>query len=309
MGLGDVFKGSGGSIIGGAIGAVGSLLGGNMAANNAQALAGMNYEAQREFAQNGIRWKVEDAKRAGIHPLYALGASTSSFSPVSGYGGDYGISDAAAQLGQGFERAQMSKMTKEERDRQEIRDTIQDNVAIEKLNQERRMGDAQVRLIDSEIFRNFALSANALRRSGLPPAMPGGLGGIIAGQGNSYATGQTEPEISSVVTSEKGLPSIQAGSPPDVRFYNTASGRAPLPTEEAGDAMDAAFGAGLQWALRNNIVPWLANYFPIHDPHRRPDEEYNLIAGEYQKKSSRSMWDRIKNFDMHWRNRYNYFLR
>lgn len=42
-----------------------------------------NTAAQKEFAQNGIRWRVEDAKAAGIHPLYALGAQTSSFSPVS----------------------------------------------------------------------------------------------------------------------------------------------------------------------------------------------------------------------------------
>ena len=73
-----------GSAIGSAIGAVGSIAGGLIGANNAQSVAGMNYEAQKEFAQNGIRWKVEDAKRAGIHPLYALGASTQGYSPTAG---------------------------------------------------------------------------------------------------------------------------------------------------------------------------------------------------------------------------------
>lgn len=38
---------------------------------------------QREFAQNGIRWRVDDAKAAGLHPLAALGASGSSYSPTS----------------------------------------------------------------------------------------------------------------------------------------------------------------------------------------------------------------------------------
>lgn len=47
--------------------------------NNQQLAA--NQALQREFAQNGIRWKVEDAQRAGVHPLYALGASTHSFTP------------------------------------------------------------------------------------------------------------------------------------------------------------------------------------------------------------------------------------
>lgn len=291
-----------GSVIGSAIGAVGSIAGGLIGANNAQSVAGMNYEAQKEFAQNGIRWKVEDAKRAGIHPLYALGASTQGYSPTSGYTGDFGISDAAAHFGQGYERAQQAKMTKEERDKQDVRDAIQDMAALEDLNQKRRMNDAQIRLANSEIFRNFALSTNALRKTGLPPAMPGGLGGVIAGQGNSYATGQTTPEISSVVTSEKGTPSVQAGSPPDVRFYRTISGgRAPLPTEDAGDAMDAALGAGLQWSFRNNLVPWLANFFPINDPHRLPGEYYDLLGGQYRKKDSkRSFIDTLRRVNDIW---------
>lgn len=37
---------------------------------------------QREFAQQGIRWRVEDAKAAGIHPLAAVGASGASYSPA-----------------------------------------------------------------------------------------------------------------------------------------------------------------------------------------------------------------------------------
>lgn len=288
--------------LGSVVSAVGSIAGGILGANSAQNVAGMNYEAQKEFAQNGIRWKVEDAKRAGIHPLYALGASTQGYSPSAGYTGDFGISDAAAHFGQGYERAQQAKMTKEERDKQDVRDAIQDMAALEDLNQKRRMNDAQIRLANSEIFRNFALSTNALRKTGLPPAMPGGLGGVITGQGNSYATGQTTPEISSVVTSEKGTPSVQAGSPPDVRFYRTLSGgRAPLPTEDAGDAMDAALGAGLQWSFRNNLVPWLANFFPINDPHRLPGEYYDLLAGEYRKKDSkRSFIDTLKRVNNIW---------
>lgn len=271
MGLGSIVSG------------VGSIVGGILGANSAQNVAGMNYEAQKEFAQNGIRWKVEDAKRAGIHPLYALGASTQGYSPTTGYIGDYGISDAAAHLGQGYERAQQAKMTKEERERQDVRDAIQDMAAFEDLNQKRRMNDAQIRLANSEIFRNFALSANALRNSGLPPAIPGGSGGVIEGQGESYATGQTTPEVSSVVTSERGAPHIQAGLPPDARFYRTSTGRAPLPTEQAADAMDAAYGSGLFWAFRNNLLPSLANFLPINDPNRKDGEYWNPVFGEYRK--------------------------
>lgn len=38
---------------------------------------------QKVFAKNAIRWKVEDAASAGIHPLYALGANTATYQPVS----------------------------------------------------------------------------------------------------------------------------------------------------------------------------------------------------------------------------------
>ena len=45
-------------------------------------LANLNREDQYRFAREGVRWKVEDAQKAGIHPLAALGVST-PYSPVS----------------------------------------------------------------------------------------------------------------------------------------------------------------------------------------------------------------------------------
>lgn len=45
--------------------------------------ANQSYDAQKEFAQNSIQWKVEDARKAGISPLAALGASGYQYSPVS----------------------------------------------------------------------------------------------------------------------------------------------------------------------------------------------------------------------------------
>ena len=56
------------------IGAVGSILGGKISSDAESSSASQNIVMQKEFAQKGIRWKVEDAKQAGIHPLYALGS-------------------------------------------------------------------------------------------------------------------------------------------------------------------------------------------------------------------------------------------
>jgi len=38
-------------------------------------------EQQRKYAEHGVRWKVVDAKKAGLHPLAALGAQTMSYAP------------------------------------------------------------------------------------------------------------------------------------------------------------------------------------------------------------------------------------
>lgn len=75
-----------GAVISGGLSALGGFMGMEGAkdvnATNA-AIAERNIALQREFAQSGIQWRVKDAAKAGVHPLYALGASTTSFSPVS----------------------------------------------------------------------------------------------------------------------------------------------------------------------------------------------------------------------------------
>lgn len=77
-------------MLGALIGAGASLLGGvlsnkaNEKANKQAQENALRQEAlQKEFAQSGIQWKVQDAEKAGIHPLYALGANTVSYSPTS----------------------------------------------------------------------------------------------------------------------------------------------------------------------------------------------------------------------------------
>lgn len=54
----------------------------------------------REFAKNGIQWRVEDAKKAGLHPLYALGAGATASPPQLLGGGDYRSGTLPAQPGQ-----------------------------------------------------------------------------------------------------------------------------------------------------------------------------------------------------------------
>lgn len=101
-------------MIGDIISAVGNWFGGQAARESQEKIAAQNIALQREFAQNGIQWKVNDAKAAGVHPLFALGASTTSFSNVAG--GDGGA-EYLSKMGQDIGRAVNATTTEENRDK------------------------------------------------------------------------------------------------------------------------------------------------------------------------------------------------
>lgn len=57
-----------------------------------------NMDFQREMAQNSIQYRVQDARNAGIHPLYALGAQPYQASPSSVAPDTSAIGQAGAQI-------------------------------------------------------------------------------------------------------------------------------------------------------------------------------------------------------------------
>lgn len=58
-----------------------------------------NYNAQKEFAQNSMQWRVADARAAGLHPLAALGQMGSSYTPTSVYDNGADVGSAVANAG------------------------------------------------------------------------------------------------------------------------------------------------------------------------------------------------------------------
>lgn len=89
--LGEIFSG------------LGSVVGGLFGKSSAEKANRQNIQLQKDFAQKGIQWKVKDAKKAGIHPLAALGANTISFSPS--VVGDNSLGTGIAAAGQDIGRA------------------------------------------------------------------------------------------------------------------------------------------------------------------------------------------------------------
>ena len=87
------------------IGVGGSLAGGLIGKKAEKKAANKAYRRQKEFAQNSIQWKAEDARKAGLHPLFAMGANTQGYQPSFMAGQDpmgSAISDSAQQLGAAY---------------------------------------------------------------------------------------------------------------------------------------------------------------------------------------------------------------
>lgn len=96
-----------GAIIGGASNVIGGLVDARTARSVAQKeqdtireQTAANTALQKEFAQHGVAWKVQDAIEAGVHPLFALGASTSQFAPSPVIPMDGGRGGAGRAMGQ-----------------------------------------------------------------------------------------------------------------------------------------------------------------------------------------------------------------
>lgn len=73
--------GAGASLIGGALSDRSNRKAAERTNETQEELHDQNTALQREFAQSGVRWRVEDAKAAGLHPLFALSGSGATYSP------------------------------------------------------------------------------------------------------------------------------------------------------------------------------------------------------------------------------------
>lgn len=92
-------------LVGGGINAASSLAGGiiNNMFSKPDDTWERNYEAQKEFAQNSIQWRVQDAQKAGIHPLYAFGQMP-GYTPSSSFETN-SMGESIAQAGNAMGRA------------------------------------------------------------------------------------------------------------------------------------------------------------------------------------------------------------
>lgn len=199
-GVSDMF----GDIISGGFGLAGGLLGAGQ--NRQSQRAG--YDFQREVLQNSIQWRMQDAAKAGVHPLAAMGMMPASSSPVV-LGETY--SEPFAKAGQSFGRAVSAT-----------------DSSIE---------DQQLKLLKAQTNNINAQTAEIMRpkQPGLVGIQPENVGGGVLPAGSTPAMPQDrvpEPDTSGLITvtppqrmttgaAGKG---IESGISPDLEMIDTGTG-------------------------------------------------------------------------------------
>lgn len=263
-----------------------ALAGGALGNENNRKLAHEQMDMQREFAQQGIRWKVADAKAAGLHPLYALGASTSMPSAVH-------IQDqlgpALANAGQDISRAMLASQEREDREAAAKAAAVAQAAALEgtRLNNlltEERIRRERQGLIRDQLengaFQQFLASYQRRLNQQLGPPGPGQSGS---------PTGDIKYKPDEVTSADRGARGRTAGAHPGMRTYRFGGNRfgfdVDLPVgdelsdslEGMGEVVGGAAGLGLTLGHWGSLgLEKAANWW---ERKMRETREYNRARG------------------------------
>lgn len=212
------------------IGAAGSLAAAGLSAFGAN----KDRQMQEKFARSGIQWKVEDAEKAGVHPLFALGAQTHSFAPV-------GVGTAAAHLesaGQDIGRAVAAGQPE----------------GIRMADYTRKLQDLQLTRagLENELL---ASQIAKIRQAGTPPAPPTvEQKWLLDGQGSVPSLIDTAAMSRSASDPEKTY--MEPGVINEVGFARTSDGGwAPVYSNDAKQRLEEDTLGAIGWNIRNRLGP------------------------------------------------------
>lgn len=215
------------------IAAAGTLYAANQARKSAQNQARQQEAIQREFAQHSIRWRTEDAKAAGLHPLYAMGASGSTYSPIT-YTDP--LPQAMANAGQSIASAYYADSARKTAaaDRQQANNrSLSDSNFMRKMAQDRMILEQQklAAQINSDnamasFYRSQAARANQASNS--QQDLP------IQDENAELVGGLVQEVPNPIPSPSKENPSHTAGVAPGWRVVNLGPFKAVTPYSEEG---------------------------------------------------------------------------
>lgn len=223
---------SGGFPWGSVISAGSNIVGGLISDSSASRAQEAQVDAQREFAQNGIRWRVADAQAAGLHPLAALGAQVTPYQPFSV--GESGLGRGISEMGQDISRSMHATRDRNERAAALAVETAARN---ENLQQSRERHSADMQRAELENM----LLASQLKRQQVQsnPPFPSMTRGSV-GDPNSAGSFVVNP--AEITSGDPTRPERTAGpSSPAFTRYNFGGGALiDLPSQEASEALESA---------------------------------------------------------------------
>lgn len=190
--------------------------------------ADKNIAMQKEFAQNGIRWRVADAEKAGIHPLYAMGAQVTPFSPVSV--GDGGF----AAAGQDLSRAYMATRTEPEK-----------ASAYQEASQALTLQNME---LQNQLLASQIAKANQPGQVSFPSN-----NNMIPGQSQSGVVDLPHERVNHTA-------GVEPGAIADINYADTGAGYLPIPSKDIADRMEDNIVQQINHFVRNNILPNFGNY-------------------------------------------------
>lgn len=268
-----------GSLISAGAGLVGGLLNRSAAkdANAQQAfLAAENIRQQREFAKQGLTWKIDDAFRNAdrVHPIYSMGASGPTFSPVSAsFTADNSIGNAVASAGQDIGRAVNATATSSQR-------ATAFTQAAQKLSLEKGA-------LENELLRAELASKNGRLRQAAMPPFPGD-NYLIPGQSGSPVSVKDKPLER--IAAHPDAKHMEPGAITDVGHARTSGGLFPVPSGDAKERMEDNWYQETMHFLRNNLLPAISPAF--NDPPKVKPKEghvwvYDPVYGYKQVRNTR----------------------
>lgn len=235
--------------------------------NRNEYLMNLQYEKQKEFAKNSIQWRVADAVAAGLHPLAAIGAQGSSYSPTVIAGDvqpDMSMSNFYRETGQDISRAMTAMLNKKER-----------QVAIQTALTTERMQ------LENDLLRSQISRANVYG-----PAFPNTSGlddSLLPGQGN---TPPVQPQALRPVVNQPGRPGQDVGSITDYAFARThGGGLAVVPSKDVKERIEDTLVPEMMWSVRNLALPALTGVpAPSSKHYKLPAgySEWKWSAGEQE---------------------------
>lgn len=255
-----------------------------------------NQALQKDFAKSGISWKVKDALKSGIHPLFALGAQTTSYAPQSvgldtatvgapytnaaTHQPDYsGIAEAGQNLGR----------------------AIQATNSVEAQMQAMQVSLAQAQVtgahLDNDIKRTQLASAIATN-VGSPPGIPAAKPSVwdqfdgVSGDAIRATTPTVELKTRRDVADPRA-PHNVVGSGPSVAYVKTSTGGyEPVMPPELAESYESDWMGSMGWQLRNRILPNVINMPPPKVGQPGEVVRWNTLRQEWEivKPSNGKRW-------------------